>query len=198
MARHDRFCVLAAVLFLPLNACDAGPDAASERTPTSTTTTTSTTATPPPPTGDQTSPPDQEDPCTAASLAGSVAPMDSAAGNRRVTIVVRNTSQRECTLRGYGGVELLNTAGEPLPTDVARNLEPAPTLVRLKPGEEAGKILHWSVLSDGDESIDGDCHPPAAGIRINPPDQAETIDVDYEFGSVCPDGRLDTSAYFAK
>jgi hypothetical protein len=199
VARRNRLCVPAALVLLALSACGARQDAAGEPTPTSPSTTTTTpTTTPATLTGGETSPPNQENRCAADWLAGTIAPMDSEAGDRYVTLVLRNKSQQVCSLWGFGSVELLSNTKESLPTNVQRNLAPAPALIELKPGAEAGKILHWSVVATGDEPDTGPCQPPASALRVKPPDETGTIDVAFEFGSVCDQGRLDTSAYFAK
>lgn len=206
MARQRGLLVTAALVLPVLGACGARQNAASEPPPTTsspatttTTTATTTTTTPPPsPNGNETSPPDQDNRCTAGMLSGSVQPMDSAAGNRDVTLVVRNKSTETCTLWGYGGLELLSATKEPIPTAAERNLDPAPTLVTLAPEATAGKILHWSVVAAGDEPATGPCQPRTAAINVLPPDETEAFTVDYEFGSVCARGRIETSAYFAR
>lgn len=132
-------------------------------------------------------------------LSGHVEAMDAAAGNRYVTLVVTNISKQTCTLWGYGGLELVNVArSEPVPTDAQRSLDPAPSLVTLAPAAEAGKIVHWTVVATGDEPASGPCHPPATGVNVSPPDETAPFLVDYQFGSVCDHGKLDTSAYFAR
>jgi hypothetical protein len=131
-------------------------------------------------------------------LSGTIEPMDSAAGSRYVTLVVKNKSQQTCTLKGFGGVELVNHLKQGLPTDANRNLDPEPVLVTLAPGKEAGKILHWSVVATGDEPSTGLCQPLATGLNVTPPDETEPFRVDYEFGSVCDHGKIDTSAYFTR
>jgi hypothetical protein len=124
--------------------------------------------------------------------------MDAAAGNRYVTLVVRNTSQDTCTIWGYGSLQLVNVAKQDVPTNAVRTLDPVPSLVTLAPGKEAGKIVHWTVLATGDEPAAGPCQPPATAINVMPPDGTTPVLVDYQFGSVCDHGKLDTSAYFAR
>ncbi|TDV41776.1 DUF4232 domain-containing protein [Actinophytocola oryzae] len=204
MARHYRLCVIAALSLSVLSACGARQGAASESTlPRLTTTTgsgttTTTTSSPPSQTGSESSPPNQDNPCTAESLTGSVESMDAAPGNRYVTLVLRNTGGQTCSLWGFGGLELLDVAKRPLPTDARRSLDPQPALVTLEPGDEAGKIVRWTVVATGDEPTAGPCQPKAASINVLPPDQTAPLVVEYTFGSVCDHGRLDTSAYFAR
>lgn len=205
MARHNRLSVTAALSLLVLSACGARQGAASQPTPTTpterlTTTSDATTPSSPPasPTGGESSPPNQDNPCLSDALSGTVESMDAAAGTRYVTLVVRNKSKVACTLWGYGGLELVNITKEGIPTNVVRTLDPAPTLVTLAPGKEAGKILHWTVVATGDEPAEGPCQPAAAGIDVTPPDATTPFLVEYQFGAVCDHGKLETSAYFAR
>ncbi len=211
MARHDRLCAIAALAIVALSGCGARQGAASQPTSTTTpqaTTTTTAAATAPsaasgprspaPLTGGESSPPNQDNRCTAENLSGTVEPQDADAGNRYATLVVRNTGKQTCTLWGYGGLELLAAGRTPIPTQAERTLGPVPTLVTLRPGAAAGKILHWSVIAADDEPSDGPCQPVATSINVIPPDENEPFEVDFEFGSVCDHGRMETSAYFPR
>jgi hypothetical protein len=205
VARHSRLCAIAALAIVALSGCGARPDAAGDTSPRLTTTTTSSSSppassatAPSSATGGETSPPAQENRCTAEMLAGTVEPQNAAAGNRYVTLVVRNKSQQICTLWGYGSLDLLDASKNALPTQAERTLGPVPTLVRLRPGAAAGKILHWGVVATGDEPTDGPCQPSASSINVIPPDETTPFEVDFEFGPVCDQGRIETSAYFPR
>jgi hypothetical protein len=168
-------------------------------TGTTTESTTPTTSSPVPPprlSGGTSSPPAQENRCTAAMLSGTVEPEDAEAGSRHAILVVRNKSQQVCTLWGYGRLDLLDAEKNSLPTNAERNLDPVPTLVRLRPGASAAKLLQWSVVAAEDEPADGECQPPASSIKVIPPDEEASFEVDFEFGPVCAHGRLETSAYY--
>lgn len=201
MARHDRLCAIAALAIVALSGCGARQNAAGlptvAPTPTSTTAT-STTPSPAPITGIETPPPDEDNRCTSEMVSGTIEPQDAGAGNRYAVLVVLNRSPRACTLQGFGGLKLLDATRNAIPTTAERNLDPVPTLVTLGPGGEAGKLLHWSVVATGDEPADGPCQPPAAGINVVLPDETEPFEVDYDFGPVCDQGRIDTSAYFPR
>lgn len=198
MARH-RLCAVTALVVVALAGCGARQDPAADSTtttpPAPTTTTTTTTPTL---TGGETSPPNQDNRCTAAMLAGTVEPQDAGAGNRYATLVVTNKGDKICTLWGYGGLALLDNAKAELPTQAERNIDPAPNLVTLRPGGTATKNLRWGVIATGDEPVDGPCQPPAGAVRVIPPDETEPFEVDFDFGSVCDHGRLQTSAYYPK
>lgn len=198
MARRYRLSVTVALLSV-LTACGARQEVASQPPPTSRpSTTTPTTSLPPPPTGGETSPPNQENRCTAAFLSGTVETTDSGAGSRSITLVVRNTSQQACTLWGFGGLEMLDATKQSIPTNAERNLGPGPTLVTLTPNATAGKLMRWSVVATGDEPTTGPCQQPATSINVTPPDETEAFEVNYELGPVCANGRIETSAYFAR
>jgi hypothetical protein len=198
VARHNRLCAVVALALVALSACGTRQNAAGEPAPT-TRSAASTTTSAPASTGSENAPLNQDNPetrCTAASLSGSIETMESAAGNRYVRLVVRNKSGQVCTLSGYGGMTLLNATRQPIPTTAERNLNPVPSLVRLNPGGQASKILHWSVVATGDEPTTGPCQPPASAIAVTPPDETEPFQVSYQFGSVCDHGRVQTSAYY--
>ncbi|MFC4854207.1 DUF4232 domain-containing protein [Actinophytocola glycyrrhizae] len=213
MARHGRLCAVAALAIVVSSGCGARQNAAGDTSTRLTVTTTeaSTPASPSAPssapaspaspttvTGGESSPPAQENRCTAGMLTGLVEPQNASAGNRYAVLVVRNKSQRLCTLWGYGGLDLLDAGKEVLPTQAERTLGPVPTLVRLRPGAAAGKILHWGVVATGDEPTDGPCQPAASSINVIPPDETAPFEVDFEFGPVCDQGRIETSAYFPR
>lgn len=197
MARHNRLCVIAALVLSATSACGARQNAASEPTPT-TSTTSPTSSFAPPPTGGDAAPPGSETSCTADLLTGSVETMEAPAGHRSVILVVTNKSDRTCTLKGFGGLQLLTATKEEIPTNAERNLDPVPTLIRVSPGGEVGKLLHWTVVATGDEPTTGPCQPVASGINVLPPDETKPFEVDYEFGSVCDHGKIETSAYYPR
>jgi len=200
VARHRVWAV--AVLLFTLVACgtkqnQAGDQPSSTAPPVTTTTTATSSSAAPPQTGGETSPPTQDNPCTADVLTGTIQPQNGSAGNRVAVLVVTNKSDKTCTLWGYGGVELMDTAKNTIPTVADRNLDPKPALVTLAPGFTAAKNLHWGVLPIGDEPTDGPCQAASTGIRVLPPDETARFEVAFEFGSVCDHGRIETSAYFA-
>jgi hypothetical protein len=189
--------VIAALVLSATSACGARQNAAGE--PASTPSPTSSAfSSAPPPTGGEAAPPGSETSCTADLLTGSVETMDAAAGHRSVILVVTNKSNRTCTMKGFGGLQLLTATKEQIPTNAERNLDPVPTLIRVSPGGEVGKLLHWTVVATGDEPTTGPCQPVASGINVLPPDETEPFEVDYEFGSVCDHGKIETSAYYPR
>lgn len=203
MARQDRLCAIAILAMVLVSGCGARTNAAGESprlTGTTTQSPPSTSSSVPPPrlTGDSSAAPDQDNPCTAEMLTGSVEPKESEAGSRHVLLVVRNKSQQTCSLWGYGQLDLLDIDKNSLPTNAERNLKPESALVLLDPGASAAKTLRWSVVAAEDEPADGKCATAASSIRVIPPDENAPFEVAFEFGPVCDHGRLETSAYYLK
>jgi hypothetical protein len=139
--------------------------------------------------------PSGEPRCAPAQLEGRVVTGGAAAGHRRATLVVTNTSSHTCTLYGYGGAALYTASGVPIPTRLERVPEPGPSLVRLLPGGSAGKELRWGVVPSGDEPVDEPCQVPASEIRVIPPDETSPFWVVWDLGPVCDGGRIAGSAY---
>ncbi|MFL6143091.1 MAG: DUF4232 domain-containing protein [Labedaea sp.] len=133
--------------------------------------------------------------CRASVLRGSVQMNDAAAGNRYATLTVLNTGLLDCTLNGYGVLQLVDAQGNPTPTYAVPTANPGPALITVRPGETAVKKLHWSVVPASDEPVDKPCQPPSAGVDVVPPDEFEAFHVGYDFGQVCNKGRLEHSAY---
>ncbi|ASO22793.1 hypothetical protein FHR81_005142 [Actinoalloteichus hoggarensis] len=140
---------------------------------------------------------DEPDRCHADDLTGSLEPLDSAAGNRYADLVLTNDGDEACGIYGYGGLELVDEDGTALPTRLERVADPAPTLVELAPGESATKLLHWGVVPGEGDDPEGDCGPDPTRIRVIPPDETDSLNVDWDLGPVCQQGKVDGSAYVA-
>jgi Protein of unknown function (DUF4232) len=134
--------------------------------------------------------------CTAAVLTGIVRIGDAAAGNRYAKLVVTNTGSVPCTLYGYGGFQLVAADGTALPTSTKRDEAPGPALVRLAPGGNAIKNLHWGVVPTGNEPVDRPCQPEPRTARVIPPDETQPFTVEWTFGPVCAAGTFHDSAYY--
>jgi hypothetical protein len=59
--------------------------------------------------------------CKPAQLTATVTDLGVAAGNAGIEVVLRNTSTGPCSLKGYPGLQLLDTGGAALPTNVTRD-----------------------------------------------------------------------------
>ncbi|XVS65064.1 DUF4232 domain-containing protein [Actinosynnema sp. CA-299493] len=135
--------------------------------------------------------------CTAAVLAGAVEPTDSGAGNRYGKLVVTNNGAAPCTINGYSGLQLLDAAGNALPTDLQRQADPGPAPVTLAPGKVAAANLHWTVVPTGAEPVDRPCQAEAAKAAAIPPDETEPMSLSWGLGPVCAGGKIEISAFYA-
>ncbi|WP_447005486.1 DUF4232 domain-containing protein [Saccharothrix isguenensis] len=135
--------------------------------------------------------------CTAAVLAGSVQTTDAGAGNRYGELVMTNNGSTPCTLNGYSGLQLLDAAGNPLPTDLQRVADPGPSPVTLAPGAAASANLHWTVVPTGGEPVDKPCRPEAASAAAIPPDETQPVNFAWGLGPVCGGGKIEISAFYA-
>ncbi|GDY30117.1 DUF4232 domain-containing protein [Gandjariella thermophila] len=135
--------------------------------------------------------------CSAAVLRGRVEPGSPGAGQRYARLVVTNTGRAPCTLYGYGGLQLVDGSGRPVPTDLRRDEQPGPTMVRLAPGASAAKNLHWTIVPSDGEPDTAPCEPAAATISVIPPDETQPFQAAWNLGEVCGHGRIGGSAYYA-
>ncbi|ONI90549.1 peptidase C14, caspase catalytic subunit P20 [Saccharothrix sp. ALI-22-I] len=135
--------------------------------------------------------------CTAAVLVGSVKPGDAGAGNRYGKLVVTNNGAAPCTLNGYSGLQLLDAAGNPVPTDLRRTADPGPAPVTLTPGKAAAANLRWTIVPTGDEPVDKPCQAEAASAAAIPPDETRPLSVEWGLGPVCGGGKIEISAFYA-
>jgi hypothetical protein len=134
--------------------------------------------------------------CSTADLAAQLRAGSPGAGQRYATIVLTNTSGRTCTVGGYGGLALLGAPGQGVPTDLRRNVSPAPTTVSLAPGGSARSLLHWTVIPATDESGTA-CEPTAVTAVVTPPNQTTAALRPWTLGPACQHGRIDQNAYVA-
>jgi hypothetical protein len=94
-------------------------------------------------------------------------------------------------------MQLRDADGRAVPTSLHRDAVPAPTTVRLGPGEAASSLLHWTVIPSGDEPQTGPCEPDAASADVTPPDETHSISVPWHLGVVCGHGSIEQRAYVA-
>ncbi|MCI2423803.1 DUF4232 domain-containing protein [Saccharopolyspora sp. K220] len=133
--------------------------------------------------------------CHTSMLSGSLAQPDAGAGQRYAELVLRNSSSETCTLYGYGGMQLIDQSGRPLPTDMTRVPNPGPTLITLAPGETASATLHWTAVPHEGEPEDAPCQPTPARAEVIPPDETDPLSITWTSGPVCGFGSIDGSAY---
>ena len=133
--------------------------------------------------------------CSTADLSGQLKPGSPGAGQRYATVVLTNRSGHTCTVGGYGGLGLLGSPRQGVPTDLRRVASPAPTTVSLAPGGSVRSLLHWTVIQAGDEPAV--CEPTAATVALTPPNQTSALLLPWTFGPVCQHGLIRQNAYVA-
>lgn len=133
--------------------------------------------------------------CHTSMLTGSLRAGHPGAGQRYAELVLRNDSNRSCTVYGYPGLLLVDSSGRSLPTEVNRAPQTGPESVRLATGESATATLHWGVVPTGDEPVDGPCRPEPTRLEVIPPDETDPLTVSWPFGPVCGGGSIDTTAF---
>jgi hypothetical protein len=133
--------------------------------------------------------------CTTDELSAGLTPGSPGAGQRYATLVLTNTSDRTCSVFGYGGVGLVAADGSALPTHQVRVSEPPPATVVLRPGGTVDSQLHWSVVPGAGDASTGQCQPAAVTLRVIPPDETTALSVPWNLGAVCEAGTIDQQAY---
>ncbi len=169
-----------AALALGAAACSSSPSTSGAGTTTtaggtsSTTTTSSSSATSTTAAGGSTTTTGAPTTCLASQLKFTVGQGNGAAGQIEETVTMTNTSSITCTLAGYPGMQLYDSAGNTIPTTVVRGQQQfgpaaanqAPTLVSLPKGSSAAFTLHYEDVPVGNETS---C-PQSASAHITPPD----------------------------
>jgi hypothetical protein len=133
--------------------------------------------------------------CHTGDLTASLVPGSPGAGQRYATLVLENTGGRTCSVHGYGGIGLVDSAGSPLPTQQVRVASPAPTTVTLAPHGTARSQLHWSAVGGTGDATSGPCQPTPAALQVIPPDETDHLSVAWGQGPVCEGGTIQQQAY---
>lgn len=116
--------------------------------------------------------------CKASELRGHVGRNDPGAGQENYPLVVTNFSGRTCTLYGYPGAAFVDGSGKQLGPDPVR-ASGNPAKITLAPGRSA-----WAGLSFGNPEISGAKTATPTGVKITPPDERESVEVDWTAGAV--------------
>jgi Domain of unknown function (DUF4232) len=127
--------------------------------------------------------------CHTSELAASLAPGDPGAGQRYATLTLTNTSGRTCTVFGYGGLQPLDAAKRELPITLTRDTGRPARVVRLGPGQGAGRTIHWGAVPSGEQPC-----PTPASASIIPPDETDPLLIRWSLGPVCG-GKIDGWPY---
>ncbi|MHB8320258.1 MAG: DUF4232 domain-containing protein [Acidimicrobiales bacterium] len=167
------------VLTVALAACSSGASTAKSSASTTSVRSQSTVSTPHRPTS-TTSAPTTTKPrvinCQPGQLKIAVLASGSSAGAGQVELTVQmtNVTTTTCSLFGYPGMQLLDSSGHPLPTNVVRGgvtfvtnpaANKAPARFALAPNAAASFALRYEDVPVGNETT---C-PTSASSRITPP-----------------------------
>lgn len=116
--------------------------------------------------------------CRTGELRAEVGRVDPGAGQRNFPIVLTNTSDRTCTVRGYPGAAFVDASGGQLGPDPVR-APSSPGTVTLTPGKSA-----WAGLSFSSPQISGARTATPAALLVTPPDEHDPIRVAWTAGEV--------------
>jgi hypothetical protein len=131
--------------------------------------------------------------CTVENLKGSysVIPGSASAGHIEARVVLTNSSSSACRTFGYVGMQLLDSNGAPVPTDVVR--QPGTIQqITLNPGQSASAVSQFSpdIAGQGD-STSGNCQPVAQSTEVTPPNDTRFMVVPGPGQPVCERGTID-------
>jgi len=129
------------------------------------------------------------DRCHTGGLQVGFAGSQGAAGTIFDTFHVTNTGTSPCTLYGFVGALMLDSAGHPLPTRVVRNggmfgNQAGPSRFLVQPGTAATFQAAWSDVPHGSETS---C-PSAAQLEVTPPDEFDHVVIPVSGWSIAPCG----------
>jgi hypothetical protein len=116
--------------------------------------------------------------CHTAQLRAAVGRVDPGAGQRNFPVVLTNTSDRTCTVYGYPGAAFVDASGKQLGPDPER-APGSPETVTLTPGKSA-----WAGLSFSSPQISGARTATPAALLVTPPDERESLTVNWTAGEV--------------
>ena len=180
-------------LALVAAACSSSPHpSANSKSTTTNPTTTSTSATTPT-TGGSTTTTAPSNRCHVSQLIVGLdqsAPGGAAAGSVGYTYVFTNKSSTLCTLEAYPGLQMLDGAGNAIPTHVSRGtgattVPPEPVnLVSLAPGGKA-----WFALGFADQTGFGSAQcPRSTSLEVTPPNAFGHLTITGTAGQLQPYG----------
>ncbi|TWG08659.1 DUF4232 domain-containing protein [Saccharopolyspora dendranthemae] len=103
----------------------------------------------------------------------------------RTKLRLANVGAKECTVHGDARVEFLDDAGAVMPaTFVDKAGTPPAEWMSIGTREGVAQELYWVYET-------GDCVDDPRKVRIYPPDNTEPITLDWNFGTVCGDRRVE-------
>jgi Protein of unknown function (DUF4232) len=115
--------------------------------------------------------------CPAAGLVIKTGAYEPAAGHSYLTLIFTNSSATPCFLQGYPGAELTTADGGKL--DAQRTTgAPAPSRVRLTPGQSASALIGWEHFPHNGSATVSPADCPGYGatrLLVTAPDQTTSI-----------------------
>ncbi len=115
--------------------------------------------------------------CASAKLRITLGNGGAAAGTDFTVLDFTNTGTSTCTLYGFPGVSMTNSAGTQIGAAATRNPSQASTLVTLAPGAKANATLG---VGNAENYPAAACKPTAtAQLKVFPPNQTQAIDVPF-------------------
>ena len=176
LARPGSFLAVCSVA-IALSAC-GGPVAGHKVTPVGNPTTTPPATSPPSTT---TSAQAGSTPCISAQLAVELGQSGGAAGSVGVVVSFKNTSSAACSLYGYPGLQMLDSAGHPIATEVIRGTSTTvPSVpedaVQVAPGAEASFNLGFP---DATGYGSASC-PTSTNVEFTPPNAVQPITIPWQ------------------
>ena len=128
-------------------------------------------------------------PCRTSDLSARLGRVEAGAGQRYATLTLTNRSGHRCHTYGYVGMQLLDSRGRALPTDVVRDHSRRPARVTLTPGGHASSVLHWSVIPSPADPH-GQCGRAPRALEVTPPDETRHLTIGWTAGQVCERGQI--------
>ncbi|MFJ7073921.1 DUF4232 domain-containing protein [Streptomyces sp. NPDC098781] len=116
--------------------------------------------------------------CHTSQLRASIGRPSPGAGQRNFPIVLTNTGDHTCSVRGYPGAAFVDASGEQLGPDPKRSPD-TPTTVTLTPGRSA-----WAGLTFASPEISGARTARPAALLVTPPDERDSLKVAWTAGEV--------------
>ncbi|MFE6171577.1 DUF4232 domain-containing protein [Streptomyces sp. NPDC056464] len=116
--------------------------------------------------------------CHTSELRASIGRPSPGAGQRNFPIVLTNTGDRTCGVRGYPGAAFVDGSGNQLGPDPKRSPD-SPTTVTLTPGRSA-----WAGLTFASPEISGARTARPAALLVTPPDERDPLKVAWTAGEV--------------
>jgi hypothetical protein len=115
--------------------------------------------------------------CSTSSLHITLANGGAGAGTDFTVLEFTNGGSSACTIYGFPGVSLANSAGAQIGAAATRNPSRASTLITLAPGAKANATLG---VANAENYPATACKPtPAAKLKVYPPNQTQPADLPF-------------------